>query len=57
MVNAVVSTFAEQDASMRLQVANQINSLHKSRHGNRDFFAGDGFPAMRVAHQLAIRLK
>src|ERR1700686_664675 len=49
MVDAVVCTFANKLAAMRFQVANQINSLHKSRHGNRYLFPSNFFSTMRFA--------
>jgi hypothetical protein len=49
MVDAVISTLAKQHAAMGFQVADQINALHNSRHGNRDLFAGNFLPAMRLA--------
>jgi hypothetical protein len=47
MVDAVVRTFAKQDAAMPLQMADQINALHNLRHGNRDLFARNFLSAMR----------
>jgi len=57
LIDAVFSTFANQQAAVRFQVANQINSLHKSRHGNRDLFPSNFFSTMRLADEFAISLK
>jgi hypothetical protein len=46
MVDAMASTLAKQHAAMGFQMADQINALYKSRHGNRDLFTGNFFPAM-----------
>ena len=48
MVDAVIGAFAQQHAAVRFQVPNQVDALHKSRDGNRDFFAGNFLPAMRL---------
>lgn len=57
MVDAVISTLAKEHAAMRFQVADQINALHKSRHRNRDLFAGNFLPTMRLTGELTISLK